>query len=105
MVWVKQLLCTWHRKGQNLYLVPGALSALIHWLPSWFGTTVISPGAVATERPNTVTDPAVAERINKLYEEIAIPADSFARVVAFALSQPEDVDVNEILLRPTLHAY
>ena len=68
-------------------------------------TTVISPGAVATELPNTVTDPAVAERINKLYKEVAIPADSFARVVAFALSQPEDVDVNEILFRPTLQAY
>jgi NADP-dependent 3-hydroxy acid dehydrogenase YdfG len=68
-------------------------------------TTVISPGAVATELPNTVTDPAVAERINKLYAEVAIPADSFARAVAFAVSQPEDVDVNEILFRPTLQAY
>jgi NADP-dependent 3-hydroxy acid dehydrogenase YdfG len=68
-------------------------------------TTVISPGAVATELPNTVTDPAVAERINKLYQEVAIPADSFARAVAFAVSQPEDVDVNEILFRPTQQAY
>lgn len=68
-------------------------------------TTVISPGAVATELPNTVTDPAVAERINKLYTEIAIPADSFARAVAFAVGQPDDVDINEILFRPTLQAY
>lgn len=68
-------------------------------------TTVISPGAVATELPNTVTDPAVAERVRKLYEEIAIPADSFARAVAFAIGQPEDVDVNEILFRPTQQAY
>ncbi|MCI2809695.1 SDR family oxidoreductase [Eoetvoesiella caeni] len=68
-------------------------------------TTVVSPGAVATELPNTVTDPVVAERINKLYEEVAIPADSFARAVAFAMSQPEDVDVNEIVFRPTLQAY
>ncbi len=64
-------------------------------------TTVISPGAVATELPNSVTDPDVAERVHKLYAEIAIPADSFARAVAFAISQPEDVDVNEILFRPT----
>jgi NADP-dependent 3-hydroxy acid dehydrogenase YdfG len=64
-------------------------------------TTVISPGAVATELPNSVTEPDVAESIHKLYEEIAIPADSFARAVAFAISQPEDVDVNEILFRPT----
>ena len=64
-------------------------------------TTVISPGAVATELPNTVTDPQAAERIRKFYAEVAIPAESFARVVAFAMSQPEEVDVNEILFRPT----
>lgn len=64
-------------------------------------TTVISPGAVATELPSSVTDPDSAERIRKFYAEVAIPADSFARAVAFAMSQPEDVDVNEILFRPT----
>jgi len=64
-------------------------------------TTIISPGAVATELPNTITDPETAARINKFYEETAISADSFARAVVFAMSQPEDVDVNEILFRPT----
>jgi NADP-dependent 3-hydroxy acid dehydrogenase YdfG len=33
--------------------------------------------------------------------ELAIPAESFARVIAFAIGQPEEVDVNEILFRPT----
>jgi NADP-dependent 3-hydroxy acid dehydrogenase YdfG len=64
-------------------------------------TTAISPGAVATELPNSITEPDVADRISKFYEDVAIPADSFARAVAFAMSQPEDVDVNEILFRPT----
>lgn len=64
-------------------------------------TTVISPGAVATELPDSVSDPDAAERLRKFYAEMAIPADSFARAVAFAISQPEDVDVNEILFRPT----
>ena len=64
-------------------------------------TTVISPGAVATELPDSVTEPDVAENIHKFYETFAIPADSFARAVAFAMSQPEDVDINEILFRPT----
>ena len=64
-------------------------------------TTVISPGAVGTELPNSVTEPDMAEIFQKLYEEIAIPADSFAQAVAFAMSQPEEVDVNEILFRPT----
>ena len=63
-------------------------------------TTVISPGAVATELPNSVTEPDIAENVRKSYE-IAIPAESFAQAVAFAISQPEDVDVNEILFRPT----
>ena len=64
-------------------------------------TTVISPGAVATELPNSVTDPEAGARIRKFYAEAAIPAESFARTVAFAMSQPEDVDINEILFRPT----
>ena len=68
-------------------------------------TTVISPGAVATELPNTITDPSVAERVRKLYEDVAIPADSFARAVVFAMSQPQDVDINEILFRPTRQQY
>jgi NADP-dependent 3-hydroxy acid dehydrogenase YdfG len=68
-------------------------------------TTVISPGVVATELPNTVTDPDAAERIHKLYEDIGIPADSFARAVVYAMSEPEDVDINEILFRPTRQAY
>ena len=38
---------------------------------------------------------------HKFYEAFAIPAESFARAVAFAMSQPEEVDINEILFRPT----
>jgi NADP-dependent 3-hydroxy acid dehydrogenase YdfG len=55
---------------------------------------------VATELPNTTTEPDIAEKVRKSYD-IAIPAESFARAVAFAISQLEDVDVNEILFRPT----
>ena len=64
-------------------------------------TTILSPGAVATELPNSITEPDIAGFISKFYEEIAIPAESFARAVAFAISQPPEVDVNEILFRPT----
>ncbi|MEY2342630.1 SDR family oxidoreductase [Acidithiobacillus sp. IBUN Pt1247-S3] len=63
-------------------------------------TTIISPGAVATELPDSITEPDIAEVIHKVYEH-AIPADTFARAVLFAMSQPEDVDINEILFRPT----
>src|SRR6266516_964104 len=64
-------------------------------------TTVISPGAVATELPNSITDPVAAERVRKFYADAAIPADAFARTVAFAIGQPEDVDINEVVFRPT----
>jgi NADP-dependent 3-hydroxy acid dehydrogenase YdfG len=64
-------------------------------------TTVISPGAVATELPDSITERDVAKNIHQFYEEFAIPADSFARAVVFAISQPDEVDINEILYRPT----
>ena len=63
-------------------------------------TTIISPGAVATELLESISEADVLEATRKA-TSIAIPADSFARMVAFAISQPDDVDVNEILFRPT----
>ncbi len=64
-------------------------------------TTVISPGVVASELPGSATEPDVAANLRKMYDELAIPADAFARAVAYAVSQPDDVDVNEIVFRPT----
>lgn len=64
-------------------------------------TTIISPGAVQSELPQSITEADVAAGVADFYEKFAIPADSFARMVAFAIQQPEDVDVNEILFRPT----
>jgi NADP-dependent 3-hydroxy acid dehydrogenase YdfG len=63
-------------------------------------TTVISPGAVASELPESITEPDIAANVRQMYE-IAIPAESFANMVVFAMSQPDDVDINEILFRPT----
>jgi NADP-dependent 3-hydroxy acid dehydrogenase YdfG len=64
-------------------------------------TTVVSPGAIATDLPASITEPDVAGFVSKFYEQFAIPAESFARAVAFAISQPPEMDVNEILFRPT----
>ncbi|KFF50667.1 oxidoreductase [Gammaproteobacteria bacterium MFB021] len=64
-------------------------------------STIISPGAIDTELPSHITDPESSEAIGGFYASAAIPADSFARTVFFAMSQPEDVDINEILYRPT----
>jgi NADP-dependent 3-hydroxy acid dehydrogenase YdfG len=64
-------------------------------------TTIISPGAVATELPSHITDEQSAAGIRQFYAGYAIPPDSFARAVGFAIEQPDDVDINEILFRPT----
>ncbi|BDG10079.1 SDR family oxidoreductase [Anaeromyxobacter paludicola] len=64
-------------------------------------TTIISPGAVATELPQSITEPDIAKGVAQFYGAYAIPPSSFARAVAFAIEQPEDVDINEILFRPT----
>lgn len=68
-------------------------------------TTIISPGAVDTELPNSISEPDFALRTRELYAQVAVPADSFARCVIFALSQPDEVDINEILYRPTAQEY
>jgi NADP-dependent 3-hydroxy acid dehydrogenase YdfG len=64
-------------------------------------TTVISPGAIATDLADSITEPDIEKAVRDFTAAFAISADSFARAVSFALSQPDDVDVNEILFRPT----
>jgi NADP-dependent 3-hydroxy acid dehydrogenase YdfG len=64
-------------------------------------TTVISPGAVDTELVDRITEPDIREGVRNMMDEMALPAETFARLVAFAMSQPEEVDINEILFRPT----
>ncbi len=62
--------------------------------------TIISPGAVATELIDQISEADIQSAV-RARTTFAVPADTFARMVAFAISQPEDVDVNEILFRPT----
>ena len=64
-------------------------------------TTVISPGAVDSELPGSSSEPDMKTRLDAFYASVAIPADSFARALAFAIEQTEDMDVNEIVFRPT----
>jgi NADP-dependent 3-hydroxy acid dehydrogenase YdfG len=64
-------------------------------------TTIISPGAVHSDLLDSITDSETRKSAHAFYESVAIPADSFARAVAFAIAQPPDIDINEILFRPT----
>jgi NADP-dependent 3-hydroxy acid dehydrogenase YdfG len=63
--------------------------------------TVISPGALDTELVDRITEPDIRESVRTMTDKMALPAETFARMLAFAMSQPEEVDVNEILFRPT----
>jgi NADP-dependent 3-hydroxy acid dehydrogenase YdfG len=61
--------------------------------------TVISPGVTQTELASTTTDAEAAQWLAE-YREAIIPPDAIARAIAFAIEQPADVDVNEIIVRP-----
>jgi len=62
-------------------------------------STNISPGAVATELTNHISHDESAKAIKGIVD-IAIDADAIARAIAFAIEQPSDVDINEMIIRP-----
>ncbi len=63
--------------------------------------TMISPGAVTSELQNSTSDPSSAKYVKELYEKVGIPADSVARAILYAIEQPADVEIDEVVLRPT----
>ncbi|MGH9486702.1 MAG: SDR family oxidoreductase [Terriglobales bacterium] len=63
--------------------------------------TIISPGAVESELKETTSDQESSQAVKGMYKAWAIPAASIARAIAFAIEQPADVDINEIVVRPT----
>ena len=63
-------------------------------------STNISPGAVDTELTNTISHEETAKQVEELYG-VAIDADAIARAITYAIEQPGNVDVNEIIIRPT----
>jgi NADP-dependent 3-hydroxy acid dehydrogenase YdfG len=64
-------------------------------------TTIICPGAVKTELLDHITEADVQKANQDYVGQVGVPAHSFARVVAFVISQPEELDINEIVFRPT----
>jgi NADP-dependent 3-hydroxy acid dehydrogenase YdfG len=66
--------------------------------------TLVSPGFVRTNVVDHMTNPEVRAQIATATDQMAIPADAVARAIAYAIEQPEDVDVGEIVVRPTAQA-
>ncbi len=63
--------------------------------------TIISPGFVRTDFLESVANPEVKAQLAAARDRFAIPPDAIARAIAFAIEQPADVDVGEIVIRPT----
>jgi NADP-dependent 3-hydroxy acid dehydrogenase YdfG len=65
---------------------------------------VIEPGAVATELTDHITHADTKQAAEQMYKELAITADDIAEVIAFAVTRPRRMTLNEILVRPTAQA-
>jgi NADP-dependent 3-hydroxy acid dehydrogenase YdfG len=96
-----------HRTGPTAAVYSGtkfAVRAISEGLRQEAGdkirVTIISPGAVESELAETITNPDVKKRIDD-YRKVAIPAEAIAAAMAYAIGHPPNVDVNEILIRPT----
>jgi NADP-dependent 3-hydroxy acid dehydrogenase YdfG len=63
--------------------------------------TVIEPGAVATELTDHITNPTAKHGAEQFYAQVAITAQYIAEIIAFAVTRPHRVALNEILIRPT----
>jgi NADP-dependent 3-hydroxy acid dehydrogenase YdfG len=67
-------------------------------------TTLISPGVVSTELPESTSDAATRQYVKDLYR-IAIPVESISRTIAYAIEQPAEVEISEIVIRPTAQEF
>jgi NADP-dependent 3-hydroxy acid dehydrogenase YdfG len=63
--------------------------------------TVVSPGFVSTELASSMTNPGIRSQTEAAAAKMAISPDAVARAFAFAIEQPTDVDIGEIVVRPT----
>jgi NADP-dependent 3-hydroxy acid dehydrogenase YdfG len=66
--------------------------------------TIISPGVVATELGHDITDPATKQALGE-WRKGSLTPDAIARAIAFAVEQPDNVDVNEVIVRPISSAF
>ena len=66
--------------------------------------TIISPGVVTTELGNDITEQSAKDALVQ-FRKAALTPDAIARAIAYAVEQPDEVDVNEVIVRPTISAF
>jgi NADP-dependent 3-hydroxy acid dehydrogenase YdfG len=66
--------------------------------------TIVSPGMTSTNFAESITDEAARGELERRRDDIAMPANAVARAIAFAIDQPADVDIGEVVVRPTAQA-
>ena len=66
--------------------------------------TVVCPGVVESELADTITDDTAREAM-RTFRRVALEADAIARALVYAIEQPDDVDVSELVVRPTASPY
>ena len=64
--------------------------------------TIISPGITRTNFADTMTNPQVKAQLQERADKSAMPPDAIARAIAFAIEQPANIDVSEVIVRPTV---
>jgi len=82
-----------------------ALSEGLRQESPFLRVTTIAPGAVESELTSTISDAAMKREVDEVFRKDMLPADAIARAISFAIGQPADVDVNELVVRPTAQAY
>ena len=96
---------TWFRVGgpAQLFFQPADEADLAYFLkhlPQDIRVTVISPGVTESELAESISDEGGRAEMRE-FRKIAIPAMAIARAIAYAVEQPADVDVSELIVRPT----
>lgn len=86
------------------FAVRAISEGLRHEVGGSIRTTTIEPGAVDSELKFGSAHQQSRDFVVDFYKQ-AIPAESVARAIAFAIEQPADVDINEIVLRPTVQEF
>jgi len=86
------------------YAVRAISDGLRHEVGGNIRTTTIEPGAIDSELKYGSSHDESSENVKEFYKQ-AIPGDSIARAIAYAIEQPKEVDVNEIVIRPTVQEF